>query len=53
MSFHLSAEDVRLEDNHILLARLRNEEGDWQDAAIDLDSFLGNDDGYIHWDGES
>lgn len=45
MSFHLSAEDIRIEDNHILKARLRNENGDWVDAEIDLNQHLGNQDG--------
>lgn len=52
MSFHLSAEDIRIEDNHILKARLRNENGDWQDAELDLNNHLGNQDGMIHWDGQ-
>lgn len=45
MSFHLSAEDIRIEDNHILKARLRTESGDWNDSEIDLNHFLGNQDG--------
>jgi hypothetical protein len=45
MSFHLSAEDIRIEDNHVLVARLRNANGDLQDAQIDLNQFLGNDNG--------
>ena len=45
MSFHLSAEDIEIRDNHILWARLRNEDGELQDSEIDLDQFLGNDDG--------
>ncbi|EAW08478.1 CVNH domain-containing protein [Aspergillus clavatus NRRL 1] len=51
MSFHLSAEDIRIEDNHILVARLRNGNGDLQDASIDLNQFLGNDNGRFQWDG--
>ena len=53
MSFHLSAEDIRIEDNHILRARLRNENGDWEEAELDLDQYLGNRDGMIHWDGQA
>ncbi|RAL63032.1 hypothetical protein DID88_004117 [Monilinia fructigena] len=53
MSFHLSAEDIRIDDNHILRARLRNENGDWVDAEMDLDRYLGNQNGMIHWDGEN
>lgn len=45
MTFHLSAEDVRIEDNHILKARLQRGDGEWNDAEIDLDSHIGNDNG--------
>lgn len=45
MSFHLSAEDIRVEDGHILKARLRNEAGEWQDSEIDLDQHIGNTNG--------
>lgn len=51
MSFHLSAEDIRIDDNHILRARLRTEGGDWNDSEFDLNTVLGNQDGMIHWDG--
>ncbi|KAF2797568.1 Cyanovirin-N [Melanomma pulvis-pyrius CBS 109.77] len=50
MSFHLSAEDIRIDDNHILRARLQNIDGDWCDAEIDLDNHLGNNEGEIQWD---
>ncbi|PQE23846.1 Cyanovirin-N protein [Rutstroemia sp. NJR-2017a BBW] len=50
-SFHLSAEDIRVDDNHILRARLRNENGEMVDAELDLNTCLGNDNGMIHWDG--
>lgn len=48
MSFHYSAEDIRVEDNHILKARLQRADGEWQDAEIDLDHFIGNDNGQSH-----
>ncbi|KNG91607.1 cyanovirin-N [Aspergillus nomiae NRRL 13137] len=53
MSFHLSAEDIEIRDNHILFALLRNEEGELQESEIDLDEFLGNNDGSFEWDGEN
>ncbi|QSZ35385.1 hypothetical protein DSL72_008255 [Monilinia vaccinii-corymbosi] len=53
MSFHLSAENIRIDDNHILRARLRNEQGDWQDSELDLNNYLGNQNGMIHWDGQN
>lgn len=51
MSFHLSADNIHLVDDHILRASLRREDGEYQDAEIDLNSFIGNEDGMIHWDG--
>ena len=51
MSFHLSAENIRVEDNHILRARLRTEGGEWRDSEIDLDQHIGNTNGTFHWDG--
>lgn len=53
MSFHQSAEEIEIKDNHILFARLRNEDGDLKDAEINLDEFLGNDDGHFQWGGEN
>ncbi|OAQ57667.2 transposase-like protein [Pochonia chlamydosporia 170] len=51
MSFHLSAEDIRVEDDHILKARLQTDSGEWNDAEFDLNEVLGNHEGVIHWDG--
>lgn len=45
MSFHLTAQDIRVEDNHILVALLQNDDGEWNESAIDLDQFIGNDNG--------
>lgn len=47
MSFHINAEDIQLEDGHILTAKLPNEDGDLVDATIDLNEHLGNSEG-IH-----
>ncbi|KAL3418426.1 CVNH domain-containing protein [Phlyctema vagabunda] len=49
MSFHLSGAEFRIEDNHILRARLANEHGEHVDAEIDLDQFVGNSDGSFEW----
>lgn len=51
MSFHLSAENIRIEEGHFLRARLRTESGEWNDAEIDLDNHIGNTNGNFHWDG--
>ena len=47
MSFHYTAEEgsIRVEDNHILKARLQRADGEWQDAEIDLNNHIGNDGG--------
>lgn len=44
MSFHTTSEDIRLE-GHILKARARNGNGDLVDSEINLNDFIGNDDG--------
>ncbi|OJJ60396.1 hypothetical protein ASPSYDRAFT_42125 [Aspergillus sydowii CBS 593.65] len=51
MSFHESATNIRLEDDHILVADLENEEGESVEATFDLDEVLGNADGQFHWEG--
>ncbi|EYE93684.1 CVNH domain-containing protein [Aspergillus ruber CBS 135680] len=53
MSFHLTGQDIRVEDNHILIASLQNEEGDYIESSIDLNQFIGNDNGNFQWDGEN
>ena len=45
MTFLASAENVRLDEGHILRAQLRNMNGDLVDAEIDLNSVLGNHSG--------
>lgn len=45
MSFHASAANIRLEDDHVLIADLQNEDGDYVEARFDLDEILGNSDG--------
>ena len=44
MSFHNSAEDIHL-DGTILKANLFNAEGELQEAELDLNDVLGNDNG--------
>ncbi|KAI5804601.1 Cyanovirin-N [Geopyxis carbonaria] len=51
MSFHLSAENLVLIDGHILQAALRTEDGEMRESQIDLNEFIGNDNGYFQWDG--
>ncbi|EGD97185.1 cyanovirin-N homolog [Trichophyton mentagrophytes] len=49
MSFHQSAQGVRLEDDHVLVAELRNDNGDYVTARLDLNSVLGNFNGNFSW----
>lgn len=53
MTFLASAQDVRIEDDHILKGQLQNVEGEWEDAEIDLDQHIANENGELTWDGES
>jgi hypothetical protein len=43
--------NIRLDNGHILRARLRNEKGEWVDSEIDLNDCLGNDDGKFECNG--
>ncbi|KAK0113525.1 hypothetical protein ONS95_013779 [Cadophora gregata] len=52
MSFHISAQDVRVEDNHILKASIPNVDGELVEAELDLNSCLGNNDGSFAWEGQ-
>lgn len=45
MSFHLTAENLRLEEGHILIAQLHNADGELVDSSIDLNTIIGNVDG--------
>jgi hypothetical protein len=45
MSFYYSAEDIRIDDGHILRARLQTADGEWNDSEIDLNQHVGNVDG--------
>jgi hypothetical protein len=45
MSFHYSAQDIRVDDGHILRARLQRGDGEYNDAEIDLNNHIGADNG--------
>lgn len=47
MTFHHSAEDIRVDDGHILRARLRTGDGEFRDAELDLNQHIGNIDGNV------
>ena len=45
MTFYHTAEDIRIDDGHVLRARLQTADGEWNDAEIDLNEHIGNDNG--------
>lgn len=45
MSFHASAEHIRVDDGHILRAVLHNASGEAAETEFDLNSVIGNVDG--------
>ncbi|GAQ33812.1 hypothetical protein ABZX51_003096 [Aspergillus tubingensis] len=51
MSFYRTAEDISLKDDHILVAKVANEEGEMVDSEFDLNSCIGNDEGRFLWGG--
>ncbi|KAE8324366.1 Cyanovirin-N [Aspergillus sergii] len=51
-NFYASAQEVRL-DGSVLVARLRNDNGDWENAQIDLNDHIGNDGGRFVWRGKN
>ncbi|PBP26333.1 hypothetical protein BUE80_DR002641 [Diplocarpon rosae] len=52
MSFHASAQDVRVEDNHILKATLFKADGETVEAELDLNNCIGNNNGAFEWEGQ-
>lgn len=52
VNFHHSAQNIFLEDGHILVAELGNLDGDYVESRLDLDYYIGNDDGSFTWGGE-
>ncbi|UNI24681.1 hypothetical protein JDV02_010411 [Purpureocillium takamizusanense] len=53
MSFRQSASNIRVDDGHILRASIKNDDGDWVDSEIDLNTFIGNNNGRFEWGGEN
>lgn len=52
MSFHGSAQNIRLDDGHILKAELANVDGEWVETEIDLNGVIGNANGNFEWGGQ-
>ena len=53
VNFHESSQNIWLEDGHILHAECGNGEGDYVESTLDLDYYIGNNDGSFQWGGES
>ncbi|KAI1498296.1 Cyanovirin-N [Biscogniauxia marginata] len=53
MSFFTTSENIRLEDKHYLRARLQTVDGQWVDSEINLNEFIGNNNGHFAWDGKN
>ncbi|EGD90629.1 hypothetical protein H112_02093 [Trichophyton rubrum D6] len=49
MSFHETAREVRIEDDYVLVAELRNDNGDYVTARLNLNEVLGNFNGSFSW----
>ncbi|KAJ7616462.1 Cyanovirin-N [Roridomyces roridus] len=52
MSFSQSSEDIRME-GPVLHARCRDEEGNWHHSSLNLNDFLGNNDGRLDPEGSN
>ena len=46
--FSITAQTVSLQFHSVLFARLQKEDGSWQNASIDLDRFIQNNDGALY-----
>jgi hypothetical protein len=51
MPFHHSAQNITIEDGHILKAELANMDGEWVEAEFDLNDCIGNNNGAFEWGG--
>ncbi|KAH6603834.1 Cyanovirin-N [Trichoderma cornu-damae] len=51
MSFEATAQHISLERGHILRASVKDQHGNWTNSEINLDEFIGNQDGWFMWDG--
>ncbi|KAI1063243.1 hypothetical protein LB507_005718 [Fusarium sp. FIESC RH6] len=52
VNFHESSQNIWLEDGHILHAECGNGEGEYVESTLDLDYYIGNNDGAFQWGGE-
>ncbi|KAJ3530943.1 hypothetical protein NM208_g9097 [Fusarium decemcellulare] len=52
-NFHESSENIQLEDGHILHAECGDGEGGTNESTLDLDYYIGNNNGSFEWGGEN
>lgn len=52
-TFDKDATEISLKDKHILCAVLKDDDGRKQYSTLDLDKYLGNDEGYFKWGGKN
>lgn len=45
MSFHQTSTHFELENGHMLVAQLENGDGEVVESTLDLNAYIGNDDG--------
>ncbi|EEU40093.1 uncharacterized protein NECHADRAFT_76033 [Fusarium vanettenii 77-13-4] len=50
MNFHLGTTNVRLQNGRYLIASI-SVDGQWEDATLDLDLYIGNNNGALSWGG--
>ncbi|RMJ27898.1 CVNH [Aspergillus sp. HF37] len=53
MSFVETANDLYLEDDHVLVGQLQGDDGELCDASIDLNEVIGNNEGSFEWEGQN
>ncbi|KAG0250474.1 hypothetical protein BG011_008320 [Mortierella polycephala] len=50
-NFSQTSNRITLVDGHILSAHCRKANGEWNESKIDLNDFIGNEDGSFEWNG--
>ncbi|PWY86894.1 Cyanovirin-N [Aspergillus heteromorphus CBS 117.55] len=53
MSFFRTANDIRVDDGHILVANVQRENGEFDESTFDLNECLGNNEGRFQWGGSN
>ncbi|KAF8933431.1 hypothetical protein BGZ58_006359 [Dissophora ornata] len=47
--FSISSRDIQLADGYSLIASCQDLDGGWVNSHIDLDAFIGSNDGHFEW----